>query len=214
MDAVVKLPKPAIALTFDDGPNDVHTLHLLDVLATCGVKATFFLIGKLVNKHPAIVRRIHTEGHAIGNHTFTHKLPLEGATREQVLRELSDCKKAIEETTGRPAGPLFRPPWGRLDTTALYAAGEMGLIAVHWSVEGNDWNNNPRHENIVKLIAGLIDSRKQDEIVLLHDGSPESPPADRSQSIIAAKVLIGKYRAENRRFVSLPELISLRYSRE
>jgi peptidoglycan/xylan/chitin deacetylase (PgdA/CDA1 family) len=213
MDAFVGF-KPAIALTFDDGPNDKYTPGLLDNLAAQQVKATFFLIGKLVNMYPAIVRRIQAEGHAVGNHTFTHELPLEGVPREQALRELSSCKKAIEDATGRPAGPLFRPPWGRLGTTALYAAGEMGLIAVHWSVEGKDWEANAQHETILNRISGRIDSRKQDEIVLLHDGSPESPPANRNESLIAARLLIEKYSAVNRALITVPELIALRYPRQ
>src|SRR5262249_42491780 len=63
-----------IALTFDDGPNDPHTLHLLDVLAKHNVRATFFLIGKYVRQRPDIVREIASRAHVIGNHTFTHPL--------------------------------------------------------------------------------------------------------------------------------------------
>src|SRR3954470_9884162 len=68
-----RLPDPKqLALTFDDGPNDPHTLHLLDVLANHQVKATFFLIGKHVAARPDIARCIGAAGHVIGNHTFTH----------------------------------------------------------------------------------------------------------------------------------------------
>src|SRR3954470_5859801 len=71
-----------LALTYDDGPNDPHTQHLLDVLAKHNVKATFFLIGKFVQQRPDIVARIIAEGHAIGNHTQTHpRLPLLSAAR-------------------------------------------------------------------------------------------------------------------------------------
>src|SRR6185369_14627645 len=81
---------PALALTFDDGPNDVHTPQLLDMLTPSGVKATFFVIGRLVKQHPAIVRRILAEGHAIGNHTLTHTKPLVNLQGQQVWKELSD----------------------------------------------------------------------------------------------------------------------------
>src|SRR5262249_57521853 len=61
-----------MALTFDDGPNDPHTLHLLDLLAQHRAKATFFLIGKYVRQRPKIARAIHDAGHSIGNHTYNH----------------------------------------------------------------------------------------------------------------------------------------------
>src|SRR5256885_9032775 len=86
-------PKP-LALTYDDGPNDPHTLHLLDVLAKHEVRATFFLIGKFVQERPEIVARIVAAGHAIGNHTQTHpRLPLVPAA--QVRKELLDCADSL-----------------------------------------------------------------------------------------------------------------------
>src|ERR1700730_14063403 len=63
-----------LALTYDDGANDPHTLRLLEVLAKHGVHATFFVIGKYVKQRPDIVREIVAAGHAVGNHTFTHPL--------------------------------------------------------------------------------------------------------------------------------------------
>src|SRR5258708_10858526 len=85
-----------IALTYDDGPNDPHTLNLLDVLAKHDAKATFFLIGKYVRKRPDIVRAIQSAGHAIGNHTDSHpNLILVSAAR--LRQELEDFHKAIQE---------------------------------------------------------------------------------------------------------------------
>src|SRR5271157_3629254 len=63
-----------LALTYDDGPNDPHTPHLLEVLAKHGVKATFFLIGRYVQQRPDLAREVVQAGHAVGNHTFTHPL--------------------------------------------------------------------------------------------------------------------------------------------
>src|SRR6059058_4982737 len=96
-----------LALTFDDGPNDPHTLHLLDVLAKHGAKATFFLIGKYVRQRPEIARAIKQAGHAIGNHTYSHpNLIFVAASR--LRQELEDCRKALEDAVGEPQ-PLFRP---------------------------------------------------------------------------------------------------------
>src|SRR5882672_1435835 len=85
-----------LALTFDDGPNDTHTPKLLDALGQRGVKATFFLIGKHVNRYPEVTRRILSEGHAIGNHTFDHPC-LVGLPKGAVVQQLTDCRKAIED---------------------------------------------------------------------------------------------------------------------
>ena len=115
-----------IALTFDDGPNDPHTMHLLDVLAKHNAKATFFLIGKYVRQRPEIARAILAAGHEIGNHTDSHpNLILVSAVR--LRQELSDCGKALEDALGKrsrffdrllaAAGPMFcgrRAAWGSI----------------------------------------------------------------------------------------------------
>src|SRR5215472_5538063 len=84
-----------MALTFDDGPNDPHTFHLLDLLAKHRAKATFFLIGKYVRQRPEIVRAIQAAGHAIGNHTFNHP-NLIFVTPARVRRELEGCRMCFK----------------------------------------------------------------------------------------------------------------------
>src|SRR5215467_8115466 len=80
-----------IALTFDDGPNDPHTMHLLDVLAKHNAKGTFFLIGRYVRQRPEIARAVLAAGHEIGNHTFSHpNLALVSGRR--LRQELADCR--------------------------------------------------------------------------------------------------------------------------
>ncbi len=83
-----------LALTYDDGPNDPHTMRLLELLARHGVKATFFLIGRYVQQRPEIVREIAKAGHAIGNHTFTHPL-LIFKSGSEVRGELLRCQAVL-----------------------------------------------------------------------------------------------------------------------
>src|SRR5438270_9961954 len=99
-----------LALTYDDGPNDPHTLHLLDVLAKHNVKATFFLIGRFVAQRPDIVQRIAEAGHVIGNHTYTHP-SLGWASQAQLKDELQRCRQALTDAIGEHSN-LFRPPFG------------------------------------------------------------------------------------------------------
>ncbi|MGH9597194.1 MAG: polysaccharide deacetylase family protein, partial [Edaphobacter sp.] len=99
-----------IALTYDDGPNDIVTERLLEVLANHEVRATFFLIGRYVRQRPQIVRAIAEAGHLIGNHTMTHPwLAWQSASR--VREELAGCNAAHEDVLGMPVR-FFRPPHG------------------------------------------------------------------------------------------------------
>src|SRR6202161_2687977 len=88
-----------IALTYDDGPNDPHTLKLLDVLAKHSVRATFFMVGRYVQQRPDIARAVAQAGHVIGNHTFTHpRLVFKSAA--QTRQQLLDCRRALQDAIG------------------------------------------------------------------------------------------------------------------
>src|SRR6202035_2732618 len=102
--------KKQIALTYDDGPNDPHTLRLLEVLARHDVRATFFLIGRYVQQRPEIARQIAEGGHIVGNHTFTHPLLIFKSAAE-IRREFSDCGSALRDAIGEHSN-LIRPPFG------------------------------------------------------------------------------------------------------
>src|ERR1044071_5375586 len=106
----LRRPSKQLALTYDDGPNDPHTLRLLDVLARHEVRATFFLIGRYVQQRPDIVRDLVKAGHVIGNHTFTHPwLTFQSVDR---LRADSDgWRRALADAVGEHRN-LSRPPFG------------------------------------------------------------------------------------------------------
>ena len=99
-----------IALTYDDGPNDPHTLRLLEILAKHSVHATFFLIGRYVEERPDLAAEIVNAGHVVGNHTFTHPL-LTFKSEAEIRLQLSRCKAALQDAIGEPSN-LFRPPFG------------------------------------------------------------------------------------------------------
>ena len=194
-----------MALTFDDGPNDPHTLCLLDLLAQRQAKATFFLIGKYVRQRPEIARAIQAAGHPIGNHTYSHpNLIFVSGTR--LRQELEDCRKALEDAMGAPA-PLFRPPFGGRRPNVLRTARSLGLAPVMWSVTAYDWDA-PSPDAIVRKVITQVDSRrrKQSEIVLLHDGSHLGFGADRGHTVEATRILLERYSAMGKKFVSVQEL--------
>lgn len=193
-----------MALTYDDGPNDPHTLRLLDVLARHNARATFFLIGRYVRQRPEIVRAIHAAGHAIGNHTYSHP-NLIFLSPARLRQELQDCCKALEDAIGTPA-PLFRPPFGGRRPAVLRIARSLGLEPVMWSVTGYDWSAKSS-DSIIKKVTDQVDRRRspQGEIVLLHDGGHLGFGADRSFTVAATEVLLRQYSGA-RKFVSIPEL--------
>jgi peptidoglycan/xylan/chitin deacetylase (PgdA/CDA1 family) len=192
-----------MALTFDDGPNDPHTMHLLDVLAEQDAKATFFLIGKYVRQRPEIARAILAAGHEIGNHTHSHpNLALVSAGR--LRQELEDCSKALEDALGMKT-VLFRPPFGGRRPNVLRTAREMGLGPVMWSVTAYDWSAKSP-EAIIEKVSRQVDSRgkPQGEIVLLHDGGHLAFGTDRSFTVEATRLLLERYAA--RQFVTISGL--------
>jgi len=190
-----------IALTYDDGPNDPHTLRLLDVLAKHNINATFFLIGRYVRERPEIVREIVQAGHVVGNHTFTHPL-LTLKNEAQIRKQISDCRAALEDAIGEHSN-LFRPPFGGRRPAVLRVAHELGLEPVMWSVTGYDWSAPPAaviERKIAKQIRG-------GDVVLLHDGGHKQIGADRSQTVIATDHLLTRYKAEGCEFVTVPQMM-------
>jgi peptidoglycan-N-acetylglucosamine deacetylase len=189
-----------IALTYDDGPNDPHTLKLLDVLAKHSVQATFFMIGRHVRQRPDIARAVAQAGHVIGNHTFTHPL-LIFKSEEQTRSQLSDCDQALQDTIGEHSS-LFRPPFGGRRPVTLRIARELGLETVMWNVTGYDWNAPPAAV-IEKKVARQM---RGGDVILLHDGGHRAIGADRAQTVIATDNLIRRYRDQGYEFVTVEEM--------
>lgn len=190
-----------IALTYDDGPNDPHTLKLLEVLARHDVRATFFLIGRYVRRRPDLAHEVVHAGHAIGNHTFTHPHLVISAAVE-TRNQLEECQRAVQEVTGE-VPRLFRPPFGGRRPSTLKIARSLGLEPVMWNVTSWDWENLPADtivENCVRQMRG-------GDVVLLHDGGHRALGADRSQTIIATERLIERYKSEGYEFVTVPQMM-------
>jgi peptidoglycan-N-acetylglucosamine deacetylase len=191
-----------IALTYDDGPNDAHTLRLLEVLARHGVPATFFMMGLYVRQHPEIVREVVQAGHVVGNHTFTHPV-LSFKSEAEIRRELSDCRAALQDAVGEPSN-LFRPPFGARRPAVLRIVRELGLQPVMWNVTGYDWSAPPA-ETIERKVMKEI---RGGDVILLHDGGHKQMGADRAQTVIATDHIIARYQAEGREFVTVSTMMS------
>jgi peptidoglycan/xylan/chitin deacetylase (PgdA/CDA1 family) len=175
----------AVVLTFDDGPAPPFTGHILDILAWHKISATFFLCGKNVEKHPELARRIVREGHAIGNHTYSHPF-LFGRSRRFMAGEIDRTQETIERITGvRPA--LFRPPYGARWFGLIPVLKQRGLKMVMWSVMGFDWKYQTQ-----AIIRATTRRLHPGAVVLLHDGHEQPPPEgiDQSSTVEALPAII------------------------
>jgi peptidoglycan-N-acetylglucosamine deacetylase len=190
-----------LALTYDDGPNDPHTLKLLDVLAKHDVRVTFFLLGRYVDKRPDIVSEIVRAGHIVGNHTYTHPNLIFCSTAQTRI-QIQDCARAIKDAVGDHSR-LFRPPFGGRRPSTLRVAQSLGLAPVMWNVTGWDWNAPPADRIVEKVTANI----RGGDIILLHDGGELELGADRSQTVIATDRLITRYKAEGYEFATVTEMM-------
>jgi len=193
---------PEVALTFDDGPSK-YTTQILDTLAKYNVKATFFMIGSNVDRYPDIARRVTAEGHAIGNHTYSHPFwaPMEMPGRLQ--DELDKAETAIFKATDqRPA--YFRPPHGWRSPWMMQLARKDKYTVVTWTVSPDDWQHISRtaieHRVLSKCASGSI--------ILMHDGIELKQDPQRQETVAALPVIIAELKSRGYRFVTIPELIT------
>lgn len=186
---------PVVALTFDDGPWPVQTERILDILAEHNVKATFFMVGRLVERHPAVARRVAAEGHLIGNHTASHAI-LTDHDQETIGREIAEGTRAIRDVTG-VTPQWFRPPAGRMNPMVLAEAERMGMTLALWDVDPQDW----RRPAADRMLPTMLSAIRPGSVVLLHDGG-----GNRSQTIAALPRLIEELKARGYLFVTLDQL--------
>ncbi len=153
-----------VYLTFDDGPDPRWTPRILDILAQANVRATFFLVGRLAVRHPALVRRLAAEGHEAGNHTWSHRHPWT-LLASSARKEVRDGAAAIADLIGR-APKFFRPPHGRLRRCMIESAERSGQTLVLWNRSAVDWGPL----GSARGIARRLRATQAGDIVLMHDG--------------------------------------------
>ena len=181
-----------IALTFDDGPHPEYTPKLLALLEHYQVKVTFFVVGKMVERYPDLVRMEQAAGHEIGNHTFDHvnvtRLP-----DDQVTSEWAGCERAVQAITGLTM-KYCRPPGGRYDRATVSAASRLGLTTVLWTDNSADYASHSASRMERRVLARVSNGG----IILMHDGV--------QQTIEVLPQLIETLRRRGYRFVTLSEM--------
>lgn len=191
--------KPMVALTFDDGPDAKWSPQILDVLARKGVKATFFVLGREVEKNPQIAARIVRDGHIIGNHGYAHVV-LTRLSAGQIASELTRANNAIAAATGvRPR--LLRPVGGAYNQTVLNTAAQNNFSVILWSVDPQDWKG----VSDATVVNRVLSNTKQGSIILLHSG--EGP--NLTGTVQGLPQIIDQLRAKGLQLVTIPELLGL-----
>ena len=189
-----------VALTFDDGPNPPYTDQLLEVLAKHNVKATFFMIGNRIEKHPETVRRVMAEGHQIGNHSYSHPL-LGFLPPSYVQQEIERTDKLLRQV-GVTGEIVFRAPVLTRFLPVAWILAKSDRAHISCNVWGWDWTTqNP--DRITKTVLKKV---KPGSIVVLHDGKAENKDANRSGTIEATDRIITVLKQEGYQFVRLSDV--------
>lgn len=191
----ISTARKVIALTFDDGPKpDSHSL--LEALALKGVKATFFVVGKQVEAHPEIVKRMADDGHEIQNHTHSHRA-LEFLNTREIEQELFRGSAAVNSVTGR-SPTMLRPPGARFGEKPAEVMKRYGIKTVFWTANCSKFEGTTRE----KMLDYVVSSAKPGGIVLMHN-------LDRV-TLAALPAVIDALRSKGYSFVTLSELLNVR----
>lgn len=192
----VDTKEKVVALTYDDGPNPPYTNQLIGILERNQIKATFFVVGNIIEKHRATVRLVLSKGHELGNHSYSHqKMTSENPSfirseiekTDQLLRQLG-VKEEIH----------FRAPYGRKFLVLPYLLAKMNKKNILWNVNPNDYKA-PSSEVIENYVLEHV---TPGSIILLHDGG-----GDRSGTVTATESLIKKLGERGYRFKTVSELM-------
>lgn len=153
---------PEVILTFDDGPDPVHTPRILDILQKHDIRAVFFVIGRKAIENPEILQRIISEGHTVGNHTQNHSLFFAMLHSKKIAEEIDQFSQNIEPLVSEKI-TIFRPPIGYTNPKIARALKRRNFKILAWSVRSYDSFKN--REALMKRLMRT----KPRNIVLLHD---------------------------------------------
>jgi peptidoglycan/xylan/chitin deacetylase (PgdA/CDA1 family) len=188
------------SLTFDDGPHPEFTPRLLDVLKKHDAHATFFVIGKIAQQYPELLRRVEQEGHAICNHSWDHpSFPL--ITGRERRAQIRACAEAIAPYGQR----IFRPPYGDQSIASRFDALRLGYKVVTWNILAKDWLDHDSNW-IVNMVLKKI---RPGSVILFHDALHdviEHRYAAREPMLDAVEMLLERV-GDGFRFVTIPDLL-------
>lgn len=189
----VETNEKKVAITFDAAWSAEDTDEIIEILKEYNAKATIFVLGTWVDANPEAVKKFHKNGHEIANHSDTHKL-FSKASREEVIKEIEDCNKKIENVTGKKV-KLVRAPSGDYDNKSIEIAESMNMKMIQWSVDSLDW----KKLSVDEMYSRVVTKTENGSIILFHNGVENTPEA-------LIKIL-EKLKNDGYEFVTVSELI-------
>ena len=190
-----------VALTYDDGPNPPYTDQLLDVLAKHNVKATFFLIGNRIERHPETVDRMIAEGHQIGNHTYSH--PVLGFLPPFYVQRQIERTDDLLQQHGIAKGSVFRAPMLTRFLPVAYVLAKLDRAHISCNVWSWDWTTQNPDKITETVLKQTLSSTGAGSIIVFHDGKAENKNANRSGTVEATDRIIAALKREGYRFATI-----------
>lgn len=185
-----------IALTFDDGPS-IYTLDVLALLKKYNAKATFFCIGKNIETHPEILQKVISEGHLVGNHSYSHSKFFDFYNAKKITEEIKRTDMLLEKFTSRKIN-FFRPPYGVTTPSIRRALKVTGHKTIGWNIRSLDGGT----QNQELIFNRLIKHISPGGIVLLHDTG--------KHSVLVLEQFLQFLQQNNYQVVSIEELLNLK----
>jgi peptidoglycan-N-acetylglucosamine deacetylase len=199
----VRTQQRVIAITFDDGPNEPYTSQLLDVLGKHRAAATFFLVGKCVERAPSVGRRIVEEGHGVGGHSYAHAFR-RYFTQPSFREEIEHSQRVLHDIL-QVSPTLFRPPWLFRQPRLLETLRQTGLTPVSGEFADELEIFQPSAERMVRR---ALSKTRPGAILIFHDGV-DARGGDRSQTVRAIDLLIPELRSRGYSLVTVDQLLQL-----
>jgi peptidoglycan/xylan/chitin deacetylase (PgdA/CDA1 family) len=193
--------KREVALTFDDAPDANFSPQVLDVLKGVGVKATFFVVGNRAEAHPDIMKRIVAEGHAIGNHSYSHA-NLPKLTDAEFRSQIEKTDTIIRRFTGYTSD-IVRPPYGNINEPQIQWLGSQQKKIISWNVDSLDWKGL----NAEQVITNVLGHVHPGSIILQHAAGGTNE--DLSGTVKALPKIINQLQADGVKLVTVPELFNI-----
>lgn len=194
----VNTTQKVLALTFDDGPNNIYTQQILDILKKHNAKATFYVIGNNAKARPDLMKRIMEEGHEVGNHSMNHD-KMKGISVEQITQDIKGVDEIIRNY-GYDKEITYRSPYAITSANLHTALKNLNKKLVLFTFSPMDWtkiSSQQIYENVMKKIKpGLI--------ILLHDGGGKT----RANTVKATEMLITTLHQQGYRFVTISDLLT------
>lgn len=190
--------KKQIALTFDDGPEQMYTPQILNILKQENIPATFFILGTLAKTYPAMIQRIVQEGHVLGSHSWQHEY-LPKLSKNALRNDLEKTNHVVYEITGKNM-LLFRPPYGAAKGVTDQIQ-TLQFTIINWDVDTLDWKpGRTPHE----VYASVINHAQNGSIILQHNGG-----GNRSATVKALPRIIRDLRKQGYTFVTVDQILQI-----